>query len=129
MNALHPLEHLAVLLVREMLVRAFFVPRVERVIPERVQRLDGQVVLHDVVDVLVVAPRHVHAVEPDPFSYMPSGVEYTGWRESGFSSKNSWYTIAVVRAPDRERVADDGPLRLAPEAQDFAEIVDEPRRR
>ena len=38
-----------------------------------------------------------------------------------------------MRAPDRERVTDDRPLRLAPEAEDLAEIVnqaggDEPAR-
>src|SRR6476469_3550395 len=51
---LHPRQHLAIAIVGEMLVRAFLVPRVERVVAQRVERLDRQAVLHDVEDVLVV---------------------------------------------------------------------------
>ena len=121
-----PLHQVAVAVVHQVGVLALAVRRVEGVIADHRQALVGEVVLDDVVEILVVAPGHVDVVQPaarlvDPalglvFGHVPVGVVLEELVEDD---------LLGVAAADREGVAHDGPLGLAQEAEDLAQVVDQ----
>ena len=79
------------------------------------------------VQVFVVSPRHVDAVQPaarlvDPALSLVFGDVAVGVFLEEFGEDD----LVRVAAADRERVADHGPLRLAEEAEDLAQVVDQP---
>ena len=90
------------------------------------EALGGQVVFRDVIDVFVVAPRE------DDFIQAAAGfVDAVGRLETrdlavGVGGEKLGENIFVgERASRRKRIAHDRPLRLAPKAENLAEVMDE----
>ena len=59
----HRIEQSLILLIHQILVIAFAVRGVERVIAQHIERFVRQMILRDVIDIFVVSPREVHFVE------------------------------------------------------------------
>ena len=108
-------------------VSPFAVGGVEGVIADHGQSFFRQMILDDMIEVLVVAPRQVDAVQPaarlvDAALGLIGGDGLVGVVLEELGEND----LLRVSAADGERVADDGPLRLAEEAEDLAEVVNQP---
>src|SRR5260370_14905159 len=118
----NPLEHFAVLLITEMVVRAVSMPGVERVIAEHVESFLWEAVLHDLIDIAIVPEGHMHFIQ--------TAVRLVD-AEPGLILRVSEIGVCLeifrradgvgVRAAGWESIAYDPPLRLAIEAQDLAQ--------
>ena len=133
-----PRQGLAIRVVEEVSVGAFLVHGVEGVVPDDVQALAGDRALRvfgqHAVQVLVVAPAHVHVRKPAPGGvHAARGGEARvfGVRVAGEEAVVD--DARVVGAADRERVAHHCPLRVgAPPGvrQNLAQVDGErPRKR
>ena len=123
-EALHPLEVLTILIVEKVLVLALAVPRVKAVETDHVQRRQGHVVLDDVVEVLVVTPREMDAVQAAATLVNAELCLQVVFLEIGVVFEKFGEDNAVrVLAAHGERVADNALLRLAPEAEDLFDTV------
>src|SRR5260370_14289543 len=120
----NPLEHFAVLLITEMVVRAVAMPSVERVIAEHVESFLWEAVLHDFIDNAIVREGHMH--------FDQTAVRLVD-AEPGLILRVSEIGVCLeifrkddgvgVRAAGWESIAYAPPLRLAIEAQYLAKIV------
>ena len=100
---------------------------VERVVADHGQALLGEVVPDDVVEVFVVSPGQVDIVEPAVGLVDAAwGLVFGDLRVGVLVEELGEDDLVGEAAADGEGVADDGPLRLAEEAEDLAEVVDEP---
>ncbi len=123
-----PGQVLQVLVVHQVPVGAFAVDGVEGVVADHVEGGERQVFLDHVIQVLVVAPGHVHAIESAALVVDAAGGGVQRVRGIGVGGEEPVEHDALVEgAAHGVGIADDGPLGLAEEAEDLAEVVDQPR--
>lgn len=123
------LQHLVVLLIHHPSIRVLLMPGVERVVADHSQTLirDSRLVLHDVVEVLVVAPGqhdvvHTAAGHVDAVLSAVDLVVVVGVALEGVGVDDA----LVEGATDGECVADDVPLALGiVEEEKLAQVVDQ----
>ena len=95
-------------------------------IAQGVERFNGQVILDDVVDVLVVAPRQVDAVEAGVFLVDAEARGHHGVPAVGVQVKIFGIDAPIGElAADRERIPDYRPLRFAEMAEQLSQVVDQ----
>src|ERR1700686_3922780 len=124
----NPLEHLAILLITEIVVRAVSVPSVERVIAEHVEGLHRKAMLQDLVNVAVVPEGHMHVIETAVRLVDAEASLILRVVAIGVCLEISRKDDGIgVSAAGWESVAHDPPLRLAIKAQYLAQIVHKAR--
>src|SRR6185437_6465503 len=109
-----------------MAVFVFAVPRIERMIAQHVKPLFGKMVFADVVDVFVVTPRKEHLIQSTTFR-VSAVRRLEAWIPAiGIVGKELWKDDFLgICATCGKRVANHGPLGLAPQAQNLAEVMHE----
>ena len=110
----------------EVPVGAVLVPGIERVISQHVLRRLRQILLRHVIDVLVVPPRQVDALQPAAFLIDAAGSLVRRHEAVGVVGEELGEDdLLGISASHGEGIADDGPLRLAEQAKDLAQVVDQ----
>src|ERR1700733_349577 len=119
-----PPKHRDILVIHQMPICPVFVRGIEGVVAQHIKSLFWQIALHDFVDISVVAEgqmnlvestvRFVDAVFGRVHRMMQIGIRSEIFREDDVFGKCTTY---------RERIADHSPLRLAPQAQYLAKVM------
>src|SRR5205085_10648176 len=60
---LHPLEHLAIVIIEKMIVPILAMLGIEGMVAKHVQARLRDVVFHHLVDILIMSPRHAHVAQ------------------------------------------------------------------
>ena len=121
---MHPGQVCFVAGIGQVPVLAFFMPCVKRVVANHVLGRLRQIVFEQVVQVFVMAPGHVHLVQPAVGAVDAQLGVVAAVVAVRISGKKLGVDDALrVAAADRKGVAHHRPLRLAKQAQHLAQVV------